>query len=275
MILISLLLVIVAMATLVAGAFFASGLMLVYVSIGTCLVAGGFLVAGVLRDRSRRKEVTASGGSPGQPAAASWSGASSWAPGPQAEESEGGEPAAAGSDGDEAAAESAGAETEPAVEVVTAQQAEQAAESAGVAVGGAAAGAAASGSTAGTATAGTATAPSPGSAADGEAEAGADDEEEIIVVPAQETSAEETPAQGPSETPTATPPPDSAEADRLAEELGSVSGLGPAKRTRLLEEFGTVDEIRAASQDQLAAIRGISAMLASRIQDALHGHPSA
>ncbi|HWB70589.1 MAG TPA: hypothetical protein VG452_00075, partial [Egibacteraceae bacterium] len=70
MIVISMVLVIVAAVTLVIGVFFSAGsndLSLIYVSIGSCLLAGLFLILGVLRQRPRRKALLETGPA-GQPA---------------------------------------------------------------------------------------------------------------------------------------------------------------------------------------------------------------
>lgn len=52
----------------------------------------------------------------------------------------------------------------------------------------------------------------------------------------------------------------------LHSELGDVPGIGPKKQRLLLERFGSVKGIRAATQDELARVPGVSAVLASRIQ---------
>ena len=69
------LLVVVGAVTLVIGVFFGSddNLTLIYVSIAACLLAGLFLVAGILRNRPSRKPVLGSDG-----AEATWSGATAW-----------------------------------------------------------------------------------------------------------------------------------------------------------------------------------------------------
>jgi ribonuclease E len=75
LIVVSMLLVIIGAVTLVIGVFFGdeSNLALVYVSIGACLLAGLFLIAGILRNRPSRKPVLGSDG-----ADATWSGATAW-----------------------------------------------------------------------------------------------------------------------------------------------------------------------------------------------------
>jgi DNA uptake protein ComE-like DNA-binding protein len=51
--------------------------------------------------------------------------------------------------------------------------------------------------------------------------------------------------------------------------LDAVKGLGPAKRQALLERFGSEDGVRAASIDELTQVRGIGAGLARSIKEAL------
>ena len=50
----------------------------------------------------------------------------------------------------------------------------------------------------------------------------------------------------------------------IASQLDAVSGVGPAKRKALLDVFGSIDAIRAASEDDIARVSGISESLASR-----------
>jgi excinuclease ABC subunit C len=51
--------------------------------------------------------------------------------------------------------------------------------------------------------------------------------------------------------------------------LDLIPGVGPAKRKALLRAFGSVPQITAASPEALTSVPGISAVLASRILDAL------
>jgi DNA uptake protein ComE-like DNA-binding protein len=51
--------------------------------------------------------------------------------------------------------------------------------------------------------------------------------------------------------------------------LDAVKGLGPAKRQALLDRFGSEDGVRAASIDELTQVRGIGAGLARSIKEAL------
>ncbi|MBM6979818.1 MAG: excinuclease ABC subunit UvrC [Actinomyces succiniciruminis] len=53
--------------------------------------------------------------------------------------------------------------------------------------------------------------------------------------------------------------------------LDTVSGLGPARQAALLKEFGSVKRIRAASAEQIAAVKGIGPTLAATIQQHLAG----
>ncbi|MGD1991601.1 MAG: excinuclease ABC subunit UvrC [Anaerolineae bacterium] len=55
----------------------------------------------------------------------------------------------------------------------------------------------------------------------------------------------------------------------LASELDAVPGIGPARRRALLKAFGSLDRIRAASVEELSAVRGISDTLAAVIKDYL------
>jgi len=52
----------------------------------------------------------------------------------------------------------------------------------------------------------------------------------------------------------------------IRSELGDVPGIGPKKQRQLLERFGSVRGIRAATEEELARVPGVSAILASRIQ---------
>ena len=54
-----------------------------------------------------------------------------------------------------------------------------------------------------------------------------------------------------------------------ASALDEVPGLGPAKHKALLEHFGSVKKLRAASVEEIAAVRGFGPALARRVADAL------
>jgi len=51
----------------------------------------------------------------------------------------------------------------------------------------------------------------------------------------------------------------------VGSELDKIPGVGPARRTALLKHFGSVKKIKAASVDELAAVRGIPKSLAMNI----------
>ncbi|MDU0347285.1 excinuclease ABC subunit UvrC, partial [Actinomyces sp. MRS3W] len=51
--------------------------------------------------------------------------------------------------------------------------------------------------------------------------------------------------------------------------LDSIPGLGPARQTALLKEFGSVKRLRAASTEQIAAVKGIGPTLAATIRQRL------
>lgn len=58
--------------------------------------------------------------------------------------------------------------------------------------------------------------------------------------------------------------------------LDDVPGLGPARRAALLEHFGSLTKLRAASVEELAAVRGMGARTAQAVHDALaNGGPTA
>jgi excinuclease ABC subunit C len=59
------------------------------------------------------------------------------------------------------------------------------------------------------------------------------------------------------------------ERGRIESRLDSIPGVGPAKRKALLRAFGSVQGIRGASVEQIAAVPGIGADLAQRIDQAL------
>jgi len=51
--------------------------------------------------------------------------------------------------------------------------------------------------------------------------------------------------------------------------LDDVPGLGPTRRTALLVHFGSVARIRAASLEEIAAVRGMGVRTATVVRDAL------
>ena len=51
--------------------------------------------------------------------------------------------------------------------------------------------------------------------------------------------------------------------------LDDVPGLGPARRAALLTHFGSVARLRAASVEQIAAVRGMGPHTAQAVLDAL------
>ena len=55
---------------------------------------------------------------------------------------------------------------------------------------------------------------------------------------------------------------------RLASDLESIEGLGPARRRALLKAFGGLAQLRRASLDEIARVDGVNATLAARI----HAH---
>ncbi|MBI3318586.1 MAG: UvrB/UvrC motif-containing protein, partial [Candidatus Omnitrophica bacterium] len=57
----------------------------------------------------------------------------------------------------------------------------------------------------------------------------------------------------------------------LASVLDEIPGIGPRKKQDLLVRFGSVEGMRRATAEELAQVRGISAMLAQRISQHLRG----
>ena len=53
--------------------------------------------------------------------------------------------------------------------------------------------------------------------------------------------------------------------------LDALSGVGPVRRKRLLTAFGSVGAMRRASVDEIAAVKGMTPTLASRVKTALGG----
>ena len=51
--------------------------------------------------------------------------------------------------------------------------------------------------------------------------------------------------------------------------LDDIEGIGPAKRKALMRHFGTIETIQKASEEEIAAVSGISASDAKRIRDEL------
>jgi excinuclease ABC subunit C len=56
-----------------------------------------------------------------------------------------------------------------------------------------------------------------------------------------------------------------------ASALDALSGVGPVRRKRLLTAFGSVNAIKRASVDEIAAVKGMNAALASNVKAALGG----
>ena len=48
--------------------------------------------------------------------------------------------------------------------------------------------------------------------------------------------------------------------------LDEVRGVGPAKKKALIQAFGTVKNIRAASIEEIAAVKGIDRATAERVK---------
>lgn len=60
----------------------------------------------------------------------------------------------------------------------------------------------------------------------------------------------------------------------IRSELGSISGIGPARQRALLERFGSLQAVRRATEDQIAAVPGIGPALARTVLRQLqHGAP--
>ncbi|RJP52853.1 MAG: excinuclease ABC subunit UvrC [Anaerolineaceae bacterium] len=55
----------------------------------------------------------------------------------------------------------------------------------------------------------------------------------------------------------------------MASALGSIPGVGPTRRKALLKHFGSVDKIRAATLEELMAVKGINADVAESIKASL------
>jgi excinuclease ABC subunit C len=53
--------------------------------------------------------------------------------------------------------------------------------------------------------------------------------------------------------------------------LDALAGVGPVRRKRLLTEFGSVAGIKRASVDEIAAVKGMTAVLAAKVKSALEG----
>ena len=52
----------------------------------------------------------------------------------------------------------------------------------------------------------------------------------------------------------------------VASQLDAIPGVGPTRRKALLEAFGSVKRIREATEEEIAAVPGINAALASVIK---------
>ena len=53
--------------------------------------------------------------------------------------------------------------------------------------------------------------------------------------------------------------------------LDTLDGVGPVRKKRLLTAFGSVGALRRASVDEIAAVKGMTAALASQVKSALGG----
>ena len=54
-----------------------------------------------------------------------------------------------------------------------------------------------------------------------------------------------------------------------ASQLDALSGVGPVRRKRLLTAFGSIAALKRASVDEIAAVKGMTAALASSVKAAL------
>jgi DNA uptake protein ComE-like DNA-binding protein len=268
-IVLSLVLVIAAAVLLVLGIFFQDGLLLIYLSIGSCLLAMALLGAGVLL---RRRE-TATGGA--------------------ATASAGGTAVRGRSIGEPRALPEDGADRDDTVQVRPVPKAvlrEPAGSEAG-----------SSHETGSSDVRGSATDPAPGGAAAptaGDAlrrpakravvkKAVVRKQTAAVVRPSAsasgDTVSDTAVARGPAKKATAkkatasaapvkratTTKAAAAPSTSTGRGLDAVKGLGPAKRQALLERFGSEDGVRAASIDELTQVRGIGAGLARSIKEAL------
>jgi hypothetical protein len=266
MIVASLLLVIAAAVTLLVGLFNREQIYWVYGSIGSCLLAGLLLTAGVLRSRPSRKPVLQSG-SQGQ--GASWAGASTWG---GASDGDGGTGAAAAvltrDDDDVSASETApllrGNDDPTSTGLATAPPTDSDAiwapgnddDTGDVRV-----------------------VPPPAVQAP---EPAAEPDDDVVVVPkpsaraggdggmaAGQAAAAAAAADGGVTAPAA-PSASAEEAARFEQVLSPIAGVGPAKRTAIYNHFGTYRKLRAATPEKLAEVPGISRTLADRIHNTLH-----
>jgi excinuclease ABC subunit C len=55
----------------------------------------------------------------------------------------------------------------------------------------------------------------------------------------------------------------------ITSELDAVPGIGPTRRSALLSHFGSVSQIRAASEAEIAAVKGMTAKLAAAVKTTL------
>jgi excinuclease ABC subunit C len=55
----------------------------------------------------------------------------------------------------------------------------------------------------------------------------------------------------------------------LASRLDAIPGIGPTRRKALLKHFGSIQAIRSATEEELAAVPGITAQLAQVIKSFL------
>jgi excinuclease ABC subunit C len=55
----------------------------------------------------------------------------------------------------------------------------------------------------------------------------------------------------------------------ITSELDGVPGVGPTRREALLKRFGSVAQIKAASAEEIAAVKGMTAKLAAAVKATL------
>ena len=58
--------------------------------------------------------------------------------------------------------------------------------------------------------------------------------------------------------------------DAARSRLEEIPGIGPQRRAALLKHFGSLEQLYRASKKDLAAVPGISRILAERIYEGLH-----
>lgn len=293
-------LVIIGAVTLVIGVFFADDdLTLVYVSIVSCLLAGVFLVVGIIRGRPSKAAPASpapqpvgapAGPSPGPAETPAWSSREPSAPagqaGPAASRSgpavapvarrsapppTPAEDAAAEVSGEDRTAEMPGAGAPVVASAKDEPEQEPVAEPAAPPSKrlslkkGLTKKSVARKAVAKKAAAKKAAAPAPEPAAPPAEEAPAVAEQpEAVVVPAEKATKK---AAGKKATKKATARRDAPESFQAA--LTGVTGLGPARATTLHERFGSISALRGSSVEEIAATPGVSRTIAERILNQL------